>query len=48
MIAEAALKLNADEKLLAQMGENARKTVLERYTKDIVLKQYLDVYESVV
>ena len=48
MIAEAALKLNSDEKLLAKMGENARKTVLERYTKNIVMKQYLEVYESVI
>jgi N-acetyl-alpha-D-glucosaminyl L-malate synthase BshA len=43
-IAEAALRLNADEKLLFKMGENARKTVLERYTKEIVLNKYLDVY----
>lgn len=47
-IAEAALKLNSDEKLLAKMGENARKTVLEKYTKEIVLKQYIDVYNSVL
>ncbi|MBE0634176.1 N-acetyl-alpha-D-glucosaminyl L-malate synthase BshA, partial [Candidatus Bathyarchaeota archaeon] len=47
-IAEAALKLNSDEKLLARMGENARKTVLEKYTKEIVLKQYLEVYNSVL
>jgi N-acetyl-alpha-D-glucosaminyl L-malate synthase BshA len=45
-IAEAALRLNADEKLLLKMGENARKTVLERYTKDIVVRQYLDVYKT--
>ncbi len=47
-IAEAALRLNADEKLLNRMGENARKTVMEKYTKDKVLKQYLEVYESLI
>jgi glycosyltransferase involved in cell wall biosynthesis len=47
-IAEAALKLNADPKLIAKMGENARKTVMERYTKDKVLKQYVDVYEDIL
>lgn len=45
-IAEAALRLNADKKLLLKMGENARKTVLERYTKDIVMRQYLEVYKK--
>ena len=47
-IAEAALRLNADENLLARMGANARKTVMERYTKNIVLKQYVDVYEDIL
>ena len=47
-IAEAALKLNADKKLLGRMGKNARKTVLERYTKDKVIKQYLEVYKSLL
>ncbi len=47
-IAEAALKLNSDDNLLSKMGENARKTILQKYTKDIVLKQYLKVYESVI
>jgi len=47
-IAEAALKLNADPKLLSKMGEKARKTVLERYTKDKVLKQYIKVYENIL
>lgn len=45
-IAEAALKLNADTDLLSRMGVNARKTVLERYTKDQVVPQYLEVYED--
>ena len=47
-IAETALKLNADENLLAVMGANARKTVLERYTKDKVIKEYIEVYESIL
>jgi len=47
-IAEAALKLGADEKLLAEMGAKARTTVLQHFTKDKVLDQYLAVYESVL
>jgi len=47
-IAEAALKLGADEKLLAEMGAKARATVLQHFTKDKVLDQYLAVYESVL
>ena len=47
-IAEAALKLNADPELAARMGVNARKTVLKKYTKDIVLKQYVEVYENLL
>ena len=47
-IAEAALRLNADEKLLTKMSDNARNTVLQKYTKDIVLEHYLKVYESVL
>lgn len=47
-IAEAALKLNANPELQMDMGINARKTVLEKYTVDKVLSQYVKVYESVV
>jgi glycosyltransferase involved in cell wall biosynthesis len=47
VIAEAALKMGADEKLIARMGTRARETVLERYTKDKVLEQYLEVYKSI-
>jgi len=47
-IAGAALKLSADEKLLAEMGAKARATVLQHFTKDKVLDQYLAVYESVL
>ena len=47
-IAEAALRLAADKELLTKMGVKARETVLERYTKEKVLRQYLDVYESIL
>lgn len=47
-IAEAALKLSADDKMTARMGARARETVLERYTKDKVLEQYLEVYKSIL
>ena len=47
-IAEAVLKLNADINLQTKMGENSRKTVLERYTVDRVLDQYMKIYESVI
>ncbi len=47
-IAEAAMKLNADTKLQMKMAENARKTVLEKYTVDKVLDQYMKVYNSVL
>jgi len=47
-IAEAALKLSTDEKLLAKMGAKARETVLQHFTKDKVLDQYLAAYESVL
>jgi glycosyltransferase involved in cell wall biosynthesis len=47
-IAEAALKLNTDPNLRSQMSENARNTVLQRYTKDKVLQQYIDVYNELI
>lgn len=47
-IAEAAVKLNDDVKLQMKMGENARNTVLEKYTVDKVLDQYTKIYESVL
>ena len=47
-IAEAALKLNANFDLQMRMSENSRKTVLEKYTVDKVLDQYMKVYESVL
>lgn len=48
MIAESVLKLANDDRLLSKMGETARKTVLERYTKDRVLEQYIEVFNSVI
>ncbi len=47
-IAEAAAKLNSDTELQTRMGENSRKMVLEKFTVDKVLDQYMKVYESIV
>ncbi len=47
-IAERILQLNSDKKLRARLGKEARRTVLERYTADKVVGQYLEVYEKVV
>ena len=46
-IAEAALRLGADYELLLKMGEASRNIVLDRFAKDRVLKQYLEVYKSI-
>jgi N-acetyl-alpha-D-glucosaminyl L-malate synthase BshA len=46
-IAERILELHADRGKLRRMGEAARETVLERYSTDKVVRQYLDVYEGV-
>jgi N-acetyl-alpha-D-glucosaminyl L-malate synthase BshA len=46
-IAERLLELNADREKMRRMGEHARETVLERYTTDKVVGQYLEVYEKV-
>ncbi len=47
-IAEAALILASDKELLTRMGVKARETVLKRYTKDKVLRQYVEVYEDIL
>ncbi len=46
-IAEKILELNADEDLRGRLGEAARETVLERYTAEKVVGQYLEIYEGV-
>ena len=47
-IAKAALRLNSDPGLQSRMCVNARATVLEKYTVEKVLSQYIKVYESVI
>lgn len=47
-IAKAALKLNSDPELQSKMCLNARKTVMEKYTVEKVLSQYIKVYQSVL
>jgi glycosyltransferase involved in cell wall biosynthesis len=46
-IAEKILELNANGELRTRLGEAARRTVLERYTADKVVRQYEETYEKV-
>lgn len=46
-IAEKILELHADRERLRRMGAAAREDVLERYSTEKVVRQYLDVYEQV-
>ena len=45
-IAERILELNADPKLRRRLGGAARDTILERYTIDRIVGQYIDVYQE--
>jgi len=45
---EKILKLNADKKLRLRMGEEARRTVLERFTTEKVVPRYEEIYRRVV
>jgi len=47
-LAEAILQLYKDQKLRRRLGENARKTVLEKYTAEKVVNQYLETFEAVM
>lgn len=47
-LAEKILKLNADKKLRLRMGEEARRTVLERFTTEKVVPRYEEIYRRVV
>ena len=47
-LAEAILHLYKDQKLRRKLGENARKTVLEKYTAEKVVNQYLETFEAVM
>jgi glycosyltransferase involved in cell wall biosynthesis len=46
-LAQAILRLYRDPKLRIRLGENARKTVLERYTAEKVVNQYIETFEAV-
>ncbi len=46
-LAQAILRLYRDQKLRRRLGERARKTVLERYTAERVVSQYIETFESV-
>jgi len=46
-IAERILELHGDREKLRRMGAAARETILERYSTETVVQQYLEVYERV-
>jgi N-acetyl-alpha-D-glucosaminyl L-malate synthase BshA len=46
-IAEKILELHGDRDKLRRMGAAARQAILERYSTEKVVQQYLDVYEQV-
>jgi L-malate glycosyltransferase len=46
-LAQAILRLYRDQRLRRRLGEKARKTILERYTAEKVVNQYLETFESV-
>jgi len=46
-IAEKILELHGDREKMRRMGAAARETVLERYSTEKVVQQYLDVYRRV-
>ena len=46
-IAEKILELNADRGLRMRLGEAARETVLERYTAEKAVNQYLKIYDKI-
>ncbi|MGD2141857.1 MAG: N-acetyl-alpha-D-glucosaminyl L-malate synthase BshA [Candidatus Bathyarchaeota archaeon] len=45
-IAERLLELNSDSSLRSRLGNVARETILERYTAEKVVGQYLKIYEA--
>ncbi|MGD0804437.1 MAG: N-acetyl-alpha-D-glucosaminyl L-malate synthase BshA [Candidatus Bathyarchaeia archaeon] len=47
-IAKAILRLIRDPKLRRDLGERARKIVLERYTAEKVVNQYIEIFEKVM
>jgi glycosyltransferase involved in cell wall biosynthesis len=47
-LAQAILRLYKDQKLRRKLGERARRTVIERYTAEKVVNQYLETFEWVI
>ncbi len=46
-LAQAILRLYRDQKLRKRLGEKARKTVLERYTAEKVVNQYIETFDAI-
>jgi N-acetyl-alpha-D-glucosaminyl L-malate synthase BshA len=46
-ISERILELNQDSNMRQSLGQAARKTILERYTAEKVVGQYLDIYDEI-
>jgi N-acetyl-alpha-D-glucosaminyl L-malate synthase BshA len=46
-LAQAILRLYRDQRLRSKLGEAAQRTVLEKYTAEKVVNQYLETFESV-
>lgn len=46
-LAQAILRLYGDKKLRNKLGKKARETILERYTAEKVVNQYIETFESV-
>ncbi|MDP9762725.1 MULTISPECIES: N-acetyl-alpha-D-glucosaminyl L-malate synthase BshA [Deinococcus] len=44
MMADAALRILRDRELYTQLGTNARRAAIERFHPDLIVPQYVDVY----
>lgn len=47
-LADALLRLKESRDMVRQMGENARRVLMEKYTLDRVSKQYYEVFQAII